>query len=1298
MNFKRPYTCHMHNSGKTSRAFIGYFVNLGYFVNFRSLASLSFSLCFVFLLSTYIFAATPISRPDASKDAEIVSVRGESEIMFVRTKQWLPAVIDQILTSGDTLRTGIYGRLDVLFTNGIQIKVHQKTTLVIKESAKDKKGTVLGLKSGEVWSRSKTIPGDLKIETPSATAAIRGTDWDLLVDERGTSYLTVLNGYVDLFNEFGAVKLKQGEQAMAEIGKAPVKLFLVRPKDRVQWTISYQADFSKITVFYSHKRDEILKILPSAKDNLTKDLQTKLFLAGLLYDLKEADESMRLFNEILEIDRDNITALVFKGLILLDRGDIESAMPLLERGLNSHYEMDRINSSIGLAYVNLYKNELGKAEAILNELSQKEKSAVIGLALAHFHAFKGDFTRAISITLNYAQAYPDDERFHVLSGDFYLTMDEPNKALDVIRRALSINPQSSDAYLILGRYNHLLGNGKESEDAFRKAIRLNPNNTDAISELGKLLMDKGNFEESLMKHNKAIEMKPKTSSYLSRRGILLNWIDDIKAAYKDYKKATGLNPSDYQSLDGLGFLALKEGKTAEAIQYFNKSSLLEPRFAEPHIFLAIAYYQQEDIVRALEALRLAKTLDPKDPIPYMIAYLIYQDTYRPFESIKEASSALKLLPNLKSVNPIDATQKGITNLGNALLGLAMTEWATSYAEESFNQYDASSYYFSAIKYEGNPFIYPSTMSQAFLLNPLSIKYSDRYQDIVQRPQQNLTVNTEIGSEDGAFYRKSKITQQGLIRNPFQIAYLVDWENYDNKGFRENGYTNSNFITYAIGLKPDYKNGFFVWGGFKWVTRGDPGTVLAPDTDDTHKDKHTLLSAGYNHRIGDKNNILLNFFYNGLKTRFNNSDPLGSQGISNHAISFVDRFGLNQARRYFNKGVYDLGVWNGLQIFASDSTGILLSEGLQPLAFPSNAVFDTNTVRNSFSKTENLGYQFKHLVTIFDKHDFSYGVEYIPTNRLKTEETLSVMPTGSYMGFYDEIMQPNPQFYAMRDLLYQDSIEDWRFDSRIFLAYLNDRWSLTESLLLEYGITFDWFKSSNTISNDSFRYNKIHPRFGISWKINNIHTIRAAYQKKLYPGATQSFAPLSTVGLIFDWIQLIPGSIITDYQTAIESRWTDRLFTSINIEKRDVKNSNNTTGDKNSTNFISTAVNTILTDRIGAFVRYKFSDSEIKDGTFKGKELPLLPRHALGAGLVWVSPDYIKAVLSTYYIAGQYGNDDNTYKLPNFWTTDFTIKWEPLKKHLMIRFDAKNIFNAKYETKQGYPSAGRSVYLTAEYRF
>ena len=49
-------------------------------------------------------------------------------------------------------------------------------------------------------AQAKGVPDGLQLESPSATAAIRGTSWEFDVDAAGTTTLTVLTGSVEFFN------------------------------------------------------------------------------------------------------------------------------------------------------------------------------------------------------------------------------------------------------------------------------------------------------------------------------------------------------------------------------------------------------------------------------------------------------------------------------------------------------------------------------------------------------------------------------------------------------------------------------------------------------------------------------------------------------------------------------------------------------------------------------------------------------------------------------------------------------------------------------------------------------------------------------------------------------------------------------------------------------------------------------------------------------------------------------------------------------------------------------------------
>ena len=1261
-----------------------------------------------------LLGAPPVPRAGSSKDAEIVFAKGDSWVRFISEEEWRQALIKQLLTAGDTLRTGSYGKMDVLFIDGTQIKVHTKTVLIIKQVRRpaEKKGTSLGLTVGEIWSRAKAMPDSLKIETPSATAAIRGTDWDIAVDTNGTSYLTVLAGTVDLSNDYGNVRVEAGEQAMAEIGKPPVKMFLVRPKDRVQWIISYPLRIPRIMTFFP-SRTGIARQIDPVRTKVLADpanVEAKMALASLLFDLREYVESIRYLEEILQAEPDNSKALVIKGMILLDQGETDAALACFERALRNLAESVRTEASLGMAGVAIQRNEIGRAERIILDLRKTDDSALVGVALSSFLAFQGKFTDGVELCDKYAKMYPQDERFPVLAAEFLLVLDEPDRSRASLDRALVLNPDSSSAYTVLGRYQYLEGRGRESESAYRRAVALHPGNADAQSELGRLLMEKGSYEEAILSMDAAIARDPRGSSYRSRRGMLMNWIREIAHAERDFTAAMELNPVDYQSLDGLGYLALQEGRQDDAIMYFEKASTLEPGYAEPHIFQAIAHYQKEEVEKAFEQLKLAESLDPKDPLPHMIAYIIHQDTYRPFASIREAKKALELLPNLKSVNPIEKTQEGISNLGASLLGLGMTEWATSYAEESFDPFEASGYHFVAKKHESNPMVFVSGSTQGFLIDPLSIGYHPRYQDIVAKPHHDLRINTTLGDEDGAFSREHKITQQGYVRTPFDIKYVLDFENKEHNGFRTNGFLRENFFTYAFGAKPDYQNGLILFGGISEKKYGDPGKDTADcEPNDRNRSFGLDLNAGYNHRFGNKNQFLINFHHSRGKINYWNPDPYGT-GLTDAQLSIVDFFGPAQARTYFANGVFDvtnesiiMGPWSS-PYFATDSYGglsLLSSLGLGVTPLPANlpSSMDPNTTIESEGSRSGYNYQVKHLFEVGDSHKLSWGMEYSPisfdvTSTFRTPQPVDIARFREEYVLWGLYFIPTP--YARIPYLHAEETSlHLNQDSTFYTVYLNDRWNVTDDLLIDMGLYYERF------SNELNEFSDLNPRVGVAWKLHKKHILRAAFQKRTLEVFEMTLAPVTTAGLFFEWIQALPGGRITDYQAAIESKWSDRIFTMFGYEIRDYTLPDlgfSLYPEENRARIFTATVNAILTDTLGVYTRYKNIDSENREEPFKGNRAPLVPTHTGSAGLVCVLPHYVKATLSANYAAKQYGDDANTYRLPEMLTTDFSATWEPMRKHVMIKLNINNIFDDHYETEMQYPAARRSVFLTLEYRF
>src|SRR5439155_12307266 len=84
-------------------------------------------------------------------------------------------------------------------------------------------------------------PTDIDVNTRTASAAVRGTEFNLEAEEGGRTILTLLDGVVDLSNEQGGISLTSGEQGIAEPGQAPTKTAVINAINVIQWALYYPA-------------------------------------------------------------------------------------------------------------------------------------------------------------------------------------------------------------------------------------------------------------------------------------------------------------------------------------------------------------------------------------------------------------------------------------------------------------------------------------------------------------------------------------------------------------------------------------------------------------------------------------------------------------------------------------------------------------------------------------------------------------------------------------------------------------------------------------------------------------------------------------------------------------------------------------------------------------------------------------------------------------------------------------------------------------------------------------------------
>src|ERR1044072_4336030 len=184
-----------------------------------------------------LLVVLPALAGAADQQGKVLVVEGVVDRSADGGKSFATARLNQALFTGDLVRTAARARAAVLLVDETQLRVAPNSQLEIRQ-VRGPGGTRLALADGTVWVRSKNRQRPLAVDTPAATAAIRGTEATVEV-KAGVTEVVVLDGDVDLSNDLGTLALRGGEGGRAEPGKAPQRMALVEPDNAVQWVLYY---------------------------------------------------------------------------------------------------------------------------------------------------------------------------------------------------------------------------------------------------------------------------------------------------------------------------------------------------------------------------------------------------------------------------------------------------------------------------------------------------------------------------------------------------------------------------------------------------------------------------------------------------------------------------------------------------------------------------------------------------------------------------------------------------------------------------------------------------------------------------------------------------------------------------------------------------------------------------------------------------------------------------------------------------------------------------------------------------
>ena len=220
----------------------------------------------------------------------------------------------------------------------------------------------------------------------------------------------------------------------------------------------------------------------------------------------------------------------------------------------------------------------------------------------------------------------------------------PERAIQLIGKAVAVSPRSAEAYSNLGNAQHAAGRPAEACASYRRAIDLNPNFAAAHNNLGRVLCEQGDFVAALRSCERAVEIAPDLPEAHNNLGNALRGLGRPEAAEIAFRRALQLQPDNAVLHANLGNLLGDLKRFEEAQACYRRAIEIDPELAVAHYGLAGCLRSLGDLVAAAVSYQKVLSLTPDQAF-------VWNDLGRTLRSLGRFEEAVAAFRQSLAVNP-----------------------------------------------------------------------------------------------------------------------------------------------------------------------------------------------------------------------------------------------------------------------------------------------------------------------------------------------------------------------------------------------------------------------------------------------------------------------------------------------------------------------------------------------------------------------------------------------------------------------------------------------------------------------
>jgi tetratricopeptide (TPR) repeat protein len=240
------------------------------------------------------------------------------------------------------------------------------------------------------------------------------------------------------------------------------------------------------------------------------------------------------------------------------------------------------------------------------------------------------------------------------------------RGVELIKRAIGLNPKIAEAHNNLGIALTDLKRPEEGLASYDRAIALNPEFAAVHNNRGNALADLERYEEALASYERAIGLKPGYAVAYYNRGNALRALKRHEDALASYDRAIALKPDYVEAYNNRGIALADLERHEEALASYDKAIALKPDVAAAHCGRGNALAALKRNEEALASYDRAIALKPDYAEAYYNCGNALADLERHEEALASYDKAIALKPDVAAAH---------YNRGNSLADLKRHEEA-----------------------------------------------------------------------------------------------------------------------------------------------------------------------------------------------------------------------------------------------------------------------------------------------------------------------------------------------------------------------------------------------------------------------------------------------------------------------------------------------------------------------------------------------------------------------------------------------------------------------------------------------